>query len=95
MSKLSIFLVKIQFLKEKHSNLRYLQLGKWVNLGYLQKLALENQALLLFENFGKALLNKCHDVLNKFPGEKRLNFNLEAIYSHFKRCATYGTPCIS
>ena len=47
----------------------------------------------MFENFGIALLNKCHDVLIKFPGEIRLNFNLEAIYSQLKRCATYGTPC--
>ena len=59
-----------------------------------KKLPLENETLILFKNFGKVLITKCHDVLSQFPGISRVKLNFEAIYSHFKRCATFGTPCM-
>ena len=52
-----------------------MQLGKWVNLGYLQNL--ENQTLILFENVGKAPLTKCYNVLIKFPGGKRVKLQFK------------------
>ena len=39
---------------------------------FKQKLTLENQTMILFENVGKAPLTKCYNVLIKFPGEKRI-----------------------
>ena len=51
--------------------------------------------MILFENFAIVPITKCYDVLSYFQGIRRSKLNWEAIYSHFIRCATYGTPCKS
>ena len=44
---------------------------------FKQKLTLENQTLILFENVGNAPLTKCYNVLIKFPGGKRVKLQFK------------------